>query len=255
MTNNRIEIPRIFASKDTVDALRLDASSITPRIERRIAQAVPEITKVIADEYYPFIPPETLEKAKTISERFVITDKDTFEMIQRTWDKKQKKTQFDGVFLFHGDILVVQDPASLDYIWDLMSGDMQQSWLGAYGTLAEARKSVGQQRCGYILIHEIIHAFHSKKGELSLGFIENGVSYYTRETANKLGIVNLSPGAEWEANIYQSFLKQHGQHVHGVFFGSESDADKIAIVNDEYTRHVMERLDLAEKIGSKAFDD
>lgn len=232
------------AGRDICDSIKIEASTLDPQLDRKISRVVPEVIKYIVDNYYPFIPLQTLERVKTLQDRFFVTDTNTFNRLRKAWGKstedKLAEDKLDGAYLFLGDIMALKDPESQEYVWGKMTEKAKQSWIKAHKTPKQAKKEVGKMRFAYAFIHELVHAFHPKDTPVSVGFIEGGTSYYTREIARKLGLVNFNDLEEWEADIYGEFIKQHGEQIHKVFFGSESDPEKIKIIDQACTKYAFD---------------
>lgn len=237
----RTETEFFLADRELVDSLKLEASTLDPKFERSIARTIPQVIEALVDEYSFFMPLESVERTKSLPERVVVTDTNTYREFRRCWSgiTEKDRENTDGKFLFIGNIILVKDPGSLNYMWDYISDDGKETWMKEHGNEQEARKVMGEERLFGVLIHEIVHTFHPQRTNLSLGFVEDGVSYYSRELARKFDVVSFSLSDDLQGDIYESFLRDHGVNVHRVFFGLESDPEKIKALNEAYSEYAI----------------
>lgn len=240
----RSEVEHFIADRDIVDSLKLEASTLHPKLECSIARTIPQVVKALVDEYSFFMPLESLERAKSLPERAVVTDTNTYGEFRSCWSgiTEEDTGDTDGKVLFTGNIILVKDPASLSYMWDNMSDDGKEAWVKEHGNEQEVRRVMGEERLFGVLIHEIVHTFHPQRTNLSLGFVEDGVCYYSSELARKFDVVSFSLLDDLGADVYGRFLRDHGENVHRIFFGLESDPEKIKALNEAYSEYAIALL-------------
>jgi hypothetical protein len=94
---------------------------------------------------------------------------------------------------------------------------------------------------GTILIHEILHSFFDSHPDYRF-LEEQGVSFYNIDVL--LSLVPDPPiPVPWQvqqaASLYYNFLREYGDEVQKVFFGSEPDEKVVKEVNEEYERYVL----------------
>lgn len=239
---------RFTADRDITDSLKIEASSVSPEFNHTVQGLIPGMIKGVVDDYYPYIPTATLERLKTLPDRFVVTDEDTYSELQDCWSGTKIKS--GGTFKFHGNLIFIKDPKSCEDFWDTITAEAQLLWVNRYKTEKEAKKTVGLMSFCYLLLHEVVHSFHPTSGQISLGFIEYGCCYYTEEVAKKNGLVSFSLPDDWRAEIYRSFLKTQGELPHDVFFGTEQDPTKIHDLNQAFIDHCDRAVEVLEELCS-----
>lgn len=245
-----------IADQDIADSVKMEASTSSPGFDSLLKAGVGRVIKLLADSYYDYIPLEALENVKSLPERLIVTNADILREMGQCWsgtESTEKKRVSDGKTFLLGKLMAVKDIESLGYIFERMRDDAKEKWVEVFGSESEARIAAAEERLVKILIHETLHNLHPIRTTLSVGFIECGVEYYTRILANQLDIVNFSTGEDWQANIYQDFVSDYGGGVHKVFFGSQSDPERVGAINEAFTRFSLERLALAAEIGEAAF--
>ena len=254
---NLAEAKRYVADRDVVDSIKLEVSAIDPQFEGMVREVVPQIVKVCVDNYYPYLTLEALEKAKTLADRIVVTDKETFSLLRDTWredwkEEDEDKVENDGVRMFIGDIILLKAPSNLEYAWGKFSDAIKQENIRNFKSEEGAKRELGLRRFEFVLIHEIIHGFHPNDSErMSHLFSENGVCYYTREIANQLRVQNFSLRDELRADVHADFVRQSPEIVHRVFFGSETGKGA-TLVNEAYREYIFQRFPLAREGAYKA---
>lgn len=238
------EQKKFIAPKEVIDKLKQENSVVSPEFAEITPLIVAKVISSVANSYYPYVPIETLERLKYLPDRVIVTDVSRFNLLDPN-KKGRKRLDLDGLYTYLGNYIIIKNPESLEYVWE-KAKDVHQSWINVYGDENEARKAMGEQRFGKVLIHETVHGFHPTSKGITIGFVENGVNYYAREITDRAGMSELSLFDTWEADTYQSFLKKGEERVHRVFFGLESNPKQIRLLMDDYKKHALEYINILE---------
>lgn len=243
---------RFTADRDITDSLKIEGSSVSPEFDNIVRGLIPEMIKDVIDDYYPYIPTTTLERLKTLPDRFVVTDDDTYPELKTSWSGSEEES--GGAFQFLGNLIFIKSPESYEELWKMITVESQQAWVKRYTTEKEAKKIIGLMCFSHILLHEVVHSFHPTSGPISLGIIECGCCYYTEELAKKNGLISYSLFDDWRADVYRGFLKTQGELPHYVFFGIEQKPEKIQDLNRAFIDHCDRLIEASKKFNSPTSD-
>jgi len=216
------------ATKDMVDALRMEISSITPKQQEGLSEGIRLITDKIVTDYGRFMPPETLEVAKTTDVRTLLVHNEDFHAIYNNW-ASDDDTSVDatGVMFHEGRLSIVQDFASQkENSFNIPDEESKQKFIDiSKGDEEEARNHIAEMNMGSHLAHETLHQLHAQG--MPTYFVESANFYYQRELDKDMPMYTFLPvdSAALAARIYQDTVEKFGDDVHKVFFGTNEDND------------------------------
>src|SRR5512135_3500861 len=112
--------PEFTASRDVVDSLKLEASDISPRLDRELRMVAKKAGRFLEGRYQKYIPKATLKRARGFENRILVTDSETFGMIWKEWDTISPETEPDadtkGIYFVQGRVMAFDD---LDKLWGI----------------------------------------------------------------------------------------------------------------------------------------
>lgn len=203
--------------REVFDALRIEASAITPRGLVGVRRFAQEIEQSINTNWGQYIPEELREERAHLADRILVVPKDQQNTFVAAWSGDDENNDRNlGVRLKRGNLVVVNNPHSY---WEGFTEEDKQEMARHFGTEARARQLIGIWTLRDILLHEAIHSY--ARDGLPLWFDETATSHYQRfinRQERRFHIV--TEQKEKQADFYEGLLQKHGDIPHKMFFGA-----------------------------------
>lgn len=210
--------------KDVVDSLKLEVSSLGPIKEKQVKDFAKTIFSEISSTYKEFIPENTLEKNKNISDKIIVVDRKTLRNLLLEWTQDGIYRFLDpgkiaGSYFIQGKFIACDNPNNH---WEILKKSNQKRFMEKFGNEENAKKIVTKSLFTEALVHEIIHSF--KRGRLPADFEECAVRYYEQKIAKKVdpNHVVLFEKDEKITKAYQELIEEFGENnIHNLFFNGK----------------------------------
>lgn len=213
-----------LANRELVDSIKIEASSLSPHSERYIQSATSGIISALLSEYGRYILPDTYQKSSNINNRVLVAPHETVQILRKEWTQQKQEHPVDGFHCSQGHLIIVSEP---DHYWQQVSDRLKNEAIEKNnGNKEQARQYIGWMGFIGTLTHELIHNFEDHN--LPDLFLEAGVINYQREII--LYILHqgylVNEDEENLGMVYHNMIKQYGDDVHRIFFGSHVDHEK-----------------------------
>lgn len=246
--NSEYEIP--ILDHEQMDALRLDAESISPSDKARITEKLTRAKQSLLQSIGRFVRPEL--KATNFEQNFIVTDQETSKELQKAWENDINENGI-GTVIRHsyseedegilrcfqngrGNFVVGYFP---DW-WDKVSNKDES--IKKYGGEDVAKEAFENQIISLMGSHELTHQYQNPN--LPLWLNEAAAYYYARRNLKKMEIPPLDIEAyDKPANFFQKLLGKYGGRINKIVF---SDPEKIkGAPNDidaEFTEEIQKEI-------------
>lgn len=231
-------------SKDRVDALRIEVSSLSPSEERKLRTEVALCNTVLKSHYGRFMA-KNYEDSE-IAQRFLLSDEPTVRNFIEVWGGEDSSTSY----LPEGEIgyMTAYKGADEEFVfgstsdsWRKLGDGEQQRLIAAHGSADKAASYVNSlyRRAG--LAHELCHMYQDE--DLPVAFLECGAHFYgVRVSLLSKKDYIADENTDRVVDFYKGLIEKYGDDVHRVFFGAAADKEKREQILQEFTEDVQRRL-------------
>ncbi len=217
---NQVEDQEAFElDKDQLEALRLEAQSVSPEEQAEFRNLVTGAHRMFVDKMGSYV--EALKSDDVIAQKFIPVDVETYKGMHGNWIDTEgaiihKYTQDIGggqAFRKEGNFAVVF-PTDL---WATYDVETKRKFLETGRSEIEAKEYVNGALMTNKILHEITHLYQESSYEIPIEFVEAQAYWVAREAAPQ-DIRISTPSFDMRADAYQYLLDKHGSDVHGLGF-------------------------------------
>lgn len=210
-------VSEFIASRDVVDSLRLEISTVQPRLQEGLGIIARKVAAIMVDKYGQFMPKAKRKVADGIEHRLLLLEKDSFQTFYDAWIPREEQDYPIAAVFRKGLITVLRDPYEA---WNDIPEDERARFVEFFGSEHEAKKEVMFGNLVSNIAHETVHQFQDwTNPEL---FFELGTRFYKQEVMREIGYgYGMDKFEERRVNFYKELTeKRWGDDVHKLFFGS-----------------------------------
>lgn len=237
--NAKPGIENFSLDKEQLDSLRLEFQDLSPKNWEKMKTFIAECDNALVSIFKNYFPQNEMAGKTPARERFLFTDKKTFERFDEKWlgnlqagDASYLNEENKGymrTFLERGDFTAGFVPD----IWEKIPQDTQKKLADMAGGETQAKEAVKNMTARYIITHELAHLHQNP--DLPLWFAESGAYCYTQETMKKNNWGELNSAQDEAADFYRELLEKYGDDVHKIYFGKLQDREKQKKIFSEFT--------------------
>ena len=224
------DVENFSLDKAQLDSLRLEFQDLSPGDLEKMKTLINECDNSLVSNFKNYFPKKETPGKIPARERFLFTDKKTFERFNEKWlgklqsgDASYLNKENKGnmrTFLERGDFAAGFVPD----IWEKIPQEMQKKLIDAAGGEKQAKKAIKNMAARYIITHELAHLHQDPS--LPLWFAESGAYCYTQGTMKKNKWGELNSAQDEAADFYRWLLEKYGDDVHKIYFGQLQDRKK-----------------------------
>lgn len=228
---------QFVASKDVMDALRLEGSILSPKQEKDLFSLVRKYQSHFESLYSTFIPKPKIEANSDLANRVLIFSNDIFTTFFKYWDIQDLQPG-QAFTTKMGDLIALDDPKTT---WDLFSSTTQEQLVERFGGKENAINVIAQVATPNYIVHEIVHRYQDDT--LPTCFLECGAAFYTRSLLNSMALAYIeSELNNGQIQFFSDLVREYGEGVHKLFFGSSTDQNTRLVILSRFTPKIIENL-------------
>lgn len=217
-----------FLSREVMDALRVEGSSISPAKQVELRSEALRLTGKFMDLYGAFMSDDVRDRAVGLEDRILVTNNTRLMEFKSHWDPKlrhrsefsPKEYQTNGTYLPTGELIVLNDQ---DRLTKLFPKEKAKSYIAKAGAtrVKAVMDNFKWNATRSTLLHEIVHVFGKSIFPPLLS--EAGARYYERELIRAAGYEEKELEEQFNTlcDLYSYLVNGLGDRAHRLFFGSE----------------------------------